>query len=95
MFCSKRLPNRRKSEHVYQFFVKFSPATLERYLACIATFWEFRSMEAELNRGTVEAAMMAVKVRHPDRAMRRTSSKFSVDLPSSHGRSWARHSVHR
>ena len=67
------------SEHVRQLLAKFSPATLERYLACIAAFLEFWTAETQLNNRAIEAwftadCMLAQqRSATQDRAVHRTS----------------------
>ena len=67
------------AEHIHQLLSKFSPGTLERYLACIATFLEFWATESQLNNSTLEPAMLAdyllatQRSATQDRALHRTS----------------------
>ena len=72
-------------EHARRMLTRFSPATLEKYLSCIATFLDFRQSDEDLTQGdlTVQGIAdyllscqrSAVQDRAPHRVSPRTSLK--------------------
>ena len=46
-------------EHVARTLSRFSPSTLEKYLACVATFLDFRQSDIELTQGELTVQSLA------------------------------------
>ena len=46
-------------EHVARLLSRFSPSTLEKYLACVATFLDFRQSDIELTQGELTVQGLA------------------------------------